>query len=124
MSESNQKVLEICNTAHSIMQHATQGLPIPVPEKTRDTRKKISVFTYGVIVELCKNNSLNEETVYAHYLKMGGLTTEQANTVVTRTRDEFIKREFGGDCLKAATHVVHQWQTGDRNIQSVVKALL
>ena len=101
-----------------------ENLPIPAPEKTRDARKKISVFTYGIIVELSKNTALNEDVVYAHYLRMGGLNSEQANTIVTRTREEFIKREFGEDCLQVATHVVQKWQVGDKNFQSWVKQLL
>ena len=65
------------------MQHATENLSIPMPEKTRDARKKFSVCTYGVIVELSKNTELDENALYAHY-------SEQVNTIVTRTREEFI----------------------------------
>ena len=124
MSDDDQEILEICNTVHSIMQSATQDLPIPDPKKTRDIRKKISVFTYGVIIELTEKNTLNKDNIYRKYLMMGGLSNEQAKTIVTRTRDEFTQREFGADCLSAAHKAVNQWLAGDKNVQELVVKLL
>ena len=63
MSDEDQEIIEICNTVHSIMQSATHDLPIPDPKKTRDIRKKISVFTYGVIIELTEKNNTEKYMV-------------------------------------------------------------
>ena len=54
----------------------------------------ISVFTYSIIKELAKHQDVHEDDIYLRYLMGGGLNAEQANTIVNRTRDEFIQREF------------------------------
>ena len=124
MSDDEAKVLELCNTVHEILQHATKNLPIPDSQQTRDVRKKISVFTYGVIIELATENKLNQDIVYANYLMMGGLSSKQSNTIVARTRDEFTQREFGEQCILSAKKVVTQWKSGNKNIGSLLEVLL
>jgi hypothetical protein len=55
---------------------------------------------------------------------MGGLNSNQANSIVKRTRDEFTKREFGEECLAVGKDVANKWLAGDKNIQSHMKNLL
>jgi len=124
VADEHQKILELCNHVHSIMQDATRGLPIPDPQNARDARKKLSVFTYGVIHELTENIELDIDEVYGKYLMMGGLNSNQANSIVKRTRDEFTKREFGEECLAVGKDVANKWLAGDKNIQSHMKNLL
>ena len=124
MTEDDQRMIELCNTVHDVMQDATKDLPIPTPENTRDARKKISVFTYGVISELCIQDQLNKDEVYVKYLMLGGLNLDQANTIVGRTRDEFSKREFGATCLQAGKNATIQWLSGNKDIQPFVEAFL
>ncbi len=124
MFDDEQKIVEICNAVYGIMQIVTHDLPIPSSEKTRNIRKKISVFTYGIIIELTKELGVNEDSVYAKYLLMGGLNSEQADKIVARTRDEFCVYEFGDDCLKAANNVVNQWKAGDKDLQKYLIRLL
>lgn len=114
----------LCNEVHSIMMDATKDLPVPDPKYARDIRKKISVFTYGVISQLTDQSKIDKDKVYEKYLVMGGLSAETAGTIVKRTRDEFLEREFGKNCMESGKTAVRQWKTGDKNIQSIVEALL
>ena len=114
----------LCNEVHSIMMGATKDLPVPNPKNAKDIRKKISVFTYGVISQLTDQLKIDKDKVYEKYLRMGGLSAEQAGTIVKRTRDEFLKREFGEICMESGKTAVRQWRSGDKNIQSLVEALL
>ena len=59
-----EEVEKLCNVVHSIMQDATNNLPIPKPENTRLVRKKISVFTYGIIRKLVDATDIHEDIVY------------------------------------------------------------
>ena len=93
-------------------------------QEGRDARKKLSVFTYGIISVLAAQNKLDKDKVYERYLIMGGLNVNQADAIVSRTRDEFVKREFGEKCLTSGKHAVNQWISGDKNIQPLVEALL
>lgn len=115
---------ELCSQTHEILQVATQDLPVPAQEKTRDVRKMVSVFTYSLIKELSSGTDVHEDDVYLRYLMGGGLNTKQAKTVVDRTRDEFTEREFGAVCLHAGKKVVTKWLAGDKNIQSYLHNLL
>jgi len=128
MPSDNEKLHDICNTVHTIMQLASKGLLIPVEHEARVVRKKISVFTYGLITELSKqeyvNNKLDVDVAYTEYLKMGGLNKEQAAIVAKRTRDEFSDREFGQKCLHAAENVFAQWKLGNKDIKPYLEALL
>ncbi len=124
MVSDDQETVEMCNKVHSIMQDATKDLPIPDPNKARDSRKKISVFTYGVISELTATHKVYKDKVYEKYLIMGGLSHDQADSIVRRTRDEFAQQEFGEKCLSSGRKAVIQWQSGDKNIKSLLEALL
>ncbi|MGI9227569.1 MAG: hypothetical protein ACR2PU_02140 [Gammaproteobacteria bacterium] len=124
MSSDPNKIDLLCNEVHSIMMGATKDLPVPNPKNARDIRKKISVFTYGVISQLADQAEIDKDQVYEKYLVMGGLSTEQASIIVKRTRDEFLKREFGENCMESGKTAVRQWRSGDKNIQSIVEALL
>lgn len=115
---------ELCSKTHDILQVATQNLPIPAEEKTRDVRKMISVFTYSLIKELSADEEVHEDDIYLRYLMGGGLSAEQGRTIVNRTRDEFTKREFGEACTQAGKEVVKKWLTGDKDIQSHLHTLL
>jgi len=115
---------EICSQTHDILQIATKDMPIPAEEKTRDVRKMISVFTYSLIKELSAEIDVHEDDVYLRYLMGGGLSAEQGRTIVNRTRDEFVKREFGEQCLQAGADVVAKWKSGDKNIQNHLYKLL
>ncbi len=115
---------ELCSKTHEIFQVATEKLPIPVQEKTRDVRKIISVFTYSLIKELSTGTEVHEDDIYLRYLMGGGLSADQARTVVDRTRDEFSKREYGEKCLQAGKDVVNKWLAGDKDIQEHLHALL
>ena len=118
------ETLELCNTVQKIMRDATRDLPIPAPNKSRAARKRISVFTYGVISKLSVQSKLNKDDVYREYLMMGGLNTEQANIIVRRTRDEFTQQEFGKKCFTSGEDAVKKWVSGDKKIQSLVAAFL
>ncbi len=128
MSPENKNLHNVCNTVHTIMQLASKGLLIPAEHEARVVRKKISVFTYGLITELSKQDNskdnIDVDLAYAEYLKMGGLDEEQAATVVKRTRDEFSDREFGEKCLHAAKNVIAQWKMGNKEIKPYLEALL
>jgi len=115
---------ELCSKTHEIFQVATEKLPIPAQEKTRDVRKMISVFTYSVIKELSSATEVHEDDIYLRYLMGGGLSTSQARTIVGRTRDEFSKNEYGEKCLQAGRDVVNKWLAGDKNIQEHLHSLL
>jgi len=115
---------EICSTTHDILQSATQDLPIPAQDKARDVRKMISVFTYSIIKELSRDVDVHEDDIYLRYLMGGGLNAEQGRNIVDRTRDEFVKREFGASCLQAGIEVVQLWQKGDKGIQPCLHKLL
>ncbi|QMU61045.1 MAG: hypothetical protein GKR92_04745 [Gammaproteobacteria bacterium] len=115
---------ELCSKTHDILQVATQNLPIPAQEKTRDVRKMISVFTYSLIKELSADVEVHEDDIYLRYLMGGGLSAEQGRTIVNRTRDEFSKKEYGRECLLAGHDVVKKWLAGDKNIQEHLHALL
>ncbi len=115
---------ELCSKTHDILQAATSDLPIPADEKVRDVRKMISVFTYSLIKELSADVEVHEDDIYLRYLMGGGLSADQANIVVTRTRDEFVNREFGEACLQAGKEVVRKWQSGDKEIQGYLHKLL
>lgn len=115
---------ELCSQTHEILQAATESLPVPAQEKARDVRKMMSVFTYSVIKELSSKTEVHEDDIYLRYLMGGGLNAKQANTVVGRTRDEFIDREFGAECLLAGKEVVAKWRTGDKDIQAYLHNLL
>ena len=106
------------------MQVATQDLPIPAEGKARDVRKMISLFTYSLIKELAARVNVHEDDIYLRYLMGGGISPEQARTVVNRTRDEFIKLEFGDACLQAGKDVVKKWQNGEKDIQGYLQNLL
>lgn len=124
MVNNDQEIGELCNKVHSIMQDATKDLPIPPPNKARDSRKKISVFTYGVISELTAKCAVQKDEVYQKYLIMGGLSLDQAVTIVKQTRDEFAKQEFSEKCLRMGREAVTHWQSGDKNIKPLLEALL
>ena len=124
MSSDPNKIDLLCNEVHSIMMSATKDLPVPNPKYARDIRKKISVFTYGVISQLTDQAEIDKDQVYEKYLVMGGLSTKQASIIVKRTRNEFLKREFGENCMESGKTAVRQWRSGDKNIQSIVEALL
>jgi len=109
---------EICSKTHEVLQAATQDLPIPDPAKARDVRKMISVFTYAVIQELANGHDVHEDDIYLRYLMGGGLSADQANTIVARTRDEFSKKEYANDCIQAGKSAVSKWLAGDKIIQS------
>ena len=64
MGDNDQEIVELCNEVHSIMQNATKDLPIPAPNKARDSRKKISVFMYGVISKLTTTQKIEKDEVY------------------------------------------------------------
>lgn len=115
---------ELCSQTHEILQAATQDLPIPSEEKTRDVRKMMSVFTYGIIQQLSADEEVHEDDIYLRYLMGGGLGAEQGRTVINRTRDEFSKREFGQECLLAGNDVVKKWLDGDKNVKSILHNLL
>ena len=121
MSSTNEEIQSICNTVHTIMQCATKELLIPAEKEARVVRKKISVFTYGLIAGLSMSD---KDKVFKQYLVMGGLNTEQAEIIVNRTRDEFAKREFGEKCLRTGKDVAVKWLSGDKNIQSLVEEML
>lgn len=114
----------ICSQTHDILQVATKDLPIPAENKVRDMRKMISVFTYSLIKALSENVDVHEDDIYLRYLMGGGLSAEQARTIVKRTRDEFSIREFGADCMQAGNDVVNQWNAGDKDIQHHLHSLL
>ena len=114
----------ICSKTHDILQAATKDLPIPDEVRVRDVRKMISVFTYSIIKELAKDQEVHEDDVYLRYLMGGGLNAEQAQTIVKRTRDEFVNREFGSDCLQAGKDVVVQWKSGNQAVQFYLHKLL
>lgn len=124
MVNNDQEIIELCNKVHSIIQDATKDLPIPDPNKARDSRKKLSVFTYGVISELTATRTVHKDEVYQKYLIMGGLSVDQAVTIVKQTRDEFAKQEFSEKCLKTGREAVIHWQSGDKNIKQLLEALL
>jgi len=124
MSSDQKQIDLLCNEVHSIMMGATKDLSVPDPKNARDIRKKISVFTYGVISQLTDQSEIDKDQVYEKYLIMGGLSAEQADTIVKRTRDEFSKREFGEKCMESGKTAVSQWRSGDKNIQLIVEALL
>ena len=115
---------EICSKTHDILQVATKDLPIPDQSKVRDVRKMISVFTYSIIKELAKDQEAHEDDIYLRYLMGGGLTAEQARTIVNRTRDEFTQREFGDNCTQAGKTVVAKWQAGNKAIHGYLHDLL
>jgi len=115
---------ELCSKTHDILLVATQNLPIPAKEKTRDVRKMISVFTYSLIKELSSDTEVHEDDIYLRYLIGGGLSADQGRTIVNRTRDEFTKREFGEQCLQAGRDVVKKWLAGNKDIQSHLHKLL
>ena len=115
---------KLCSKTHEIFQVATEKLPIPAQEKTRDVRKMISVFTYSLIKELSAGTGIHEDDIYLRYLMGGGLSADQARTVVDRTRDEFSKCEYGEKCLQAGRDVVNKWLAGDENIQEHLHTLL
>ena len=124
MVENNPEILALCNVVHNIMQDATKDLPIPAPQNARDARKILSVFTYGIISALSAKNELDKDKVYEKYLMMGGLNTYQADIIVSRTRDEFVKRDFGEKCLISGKNAVNQWTSGDKDIRPLVESLL
>ena len=115
---------DICSNTHEILQVATKDLPIPDQSRVRDVRKMISVFTYSIIRELANEQDVHEDDIYLRYLMGGGLSSNQAQTIVNRTRDEFLQREFGDDCIQAGKDVVNQWRAGDKAIQSNLHDLL
>lgn len=115
---------DICSQTHDILQVVTKQLPIPAENKTRDVRKMISVFTYSLIKELSADVDVHEDDIYLRYLMGGGLSAEQARTIVKRTRDEFSEREFGADCMQAAKDVVKQWNAGDKDVQHYLHSLI
>jgi hypothetical protein len=115
---------ELCSQTHEILQVATCDLPVPVQEKAKDVRKMMSVFTYSLIKELSEGTEIHEDDVYLRYLMGGGLNANQARTIVGRTRDEFVDREFGKECLLAGKKVVKKWHAGDKDIQSYLHNLL
>jgi len=115
---------ELCSKTHEIFQVATEKLPIPTQEKTRDVRKMISVFTYSLIKELSTGTEVHEDDIYLRYLMGGGLSADQARTIVDRTRDEFSKSKYGEKCLKAGKQAVSKWLAGDKNIQPVLIEVL
>lgn len=124
MGDNDQEIVELCNEVHSIMQNATKDLPIPAPNKARDSRKKISVFMYGVISELTATQKIEKDEVYQKYLIMGGLSVDQAVTIVKQTRDVFAKQEFSEKWLRAGREAVIHWQSSDKNIKPLIEALL
>lgn len=109
---------QLCSKTHDVLQAATQDLPIPDPEKAQDARKMISLFTYSVIKGFAENEKVHEDDIYLRYLMGGGLTAEQANTIVTRTRDEFSELDFAPACIQAGNDAVAKWLSGDKNIQA------
>ncbi len=115
---------QICSKVHEIMLAVTKGLPIPDKNKARDVRKKISVFTYGVVKELSADHSVHADDVYLRYLMGGGLNAEQAHIIVDRTRDEFTQREFGQECMQLAKDVTHKWQDGNKDIEDALRKLI
>ncbi|MEM7401085.1 MAG: hypothetical protein AAF304_03960 [Pseudomonadota bacterium] len=115
---------EICSNTHEILQVATKNLPIPDKDRVRDVRKMISVFTYSIIRELAKEQDVHEDDIYLRYLMGGGLSSSQAHAIVNRTRDEFLYREFGDDCMQAGKEVVIRWRAGDDAFQSNLHDLL
>lgn len=128
MSLEGKTLNNICNTVHAIMQNASAGLRIPEAHKAQIVRKKISVFTYGLITELLKqDHSLdagNVDLAYIQYLVIGGLQQKQAATVVNRTRDEFLNSAFGEECLQTASAVIIEWKSGNKDIKPYLEALL
>lgn len=115
---------DICSQTHEILQKATQDLPIPAGNKTRDVRKMMSVFTYGIIKELSADVEVHEDDIYLRYLMGGGLSAEQGRTIVDRTREEFTQREFGEAATQAGRDVVKKWLAGDQDIQANLHDLL
>ncbi len=124
MSVDKQQIDLLCNEVHSIMMHATENLSVPDPKLARDIRKKISVFTYGIVSELADKFKIDVDLAYEKYLMLGGLNTEQAKIIVKRTRDEFLLREYGENCMLTGRKVVRQWNSGNKNIQALIEALL
>lgn len=115
---------ELCSKTHEIFQVATEKLPIPTQEKTRDVRKMISVFTYSLIKEVSSGTEVHEDDIYLRYLMGGGLSADQARTIVDRTRDEFSKNDYGEKCLQAGRDVVKKWLAGNKDIQEHLHSLL
>jgi len=68
-------------------------------------RRKMSTFTYGLCVALANRHSLDAEALYLHYLVQGGLSKQQAHTVVERTSHTFIYEDFGQPCYAAGNQV-------------------
>jgi len=115
---------ELCSQTHEILQSVTQDLPIPAEDKARSVRKMISVFTYSVIKELSSDTSVHEDDIYLRYLMGGGLTGEQGRTVINRTREEFVKNDYGEACMQAGKEVVQKWKSGDQDIKTCLHKLL
>ena len=55
---------------------------------------------------------------------MGGLSVDQAVTIVKQTRDVFAKQEFSEKWLRAVREAVIHWQSSDKNIKPLIEALL
>ena len=68
-------------------------------------RRKMSTFTYGLCVAVANRHSLDAESLYLHYLVLGGLSKQQAHTVVERTSHTFIYEDFGRSCYAGGNQV-------------------
>ena len=124
MPDDLNQIDKLCNEVHTIMIDASKNISVPDSRNARDIRKKISVFTYGVITQLTENLEVDIDQVYEKYLTMGGLNRDQAQIIVKRTRDEFSKYDFGNQCMEFGRSAVRQWKSGEKNIQSIIEALL
>lgn len=124
MSINNITIEKICDEAHEILLVATSNFSVPSEKQARDVRKKISVFTYGVIDGLASNSEFHKDEIYEKYLIRGGLSIEQAKIIVNSTRDEFSVRDYGNKLLQLGRDSANQWSSGNKNIKLSSEVLL
>ncbi len=116
-------IVEIAEKVHAIMQAVTKNLTIPDTKQASFVRKKISVFSYGIFVQLAEEANQDCDQAYSYYLTMGGLDKSQAATIVKRTRDEFSQMEFGEASMELGKAAAKMWNSDDTDLSDITNKL-